>query len=161
MPVLDDFAEYITSQSTRYRILSGTSGNFTKSDMPDSPDTMTSIYITGGLPTISAWSTGDQDDRQITRWRLQVLTRSTDYTVAQANNNTIFSMIDGLSRCLPTSTGRNYPRIDAVAPPFDIGKDGNERHMLSCNYDVWRQRRLVEVTGGAFASAYASAFDVV
>ena len=160
MAILDDLATYIDSQSTRYTLLSGTGGNLSKGDMPDKPDTMTTLYVTGGLPTLSSWSTGEQDDRQFTRWRIQILSRSTAPAVAQENCNKIFSMIDGLHRNLPTSTGRAYGRIDAVAPPFDIGKDGNQRHLTSSNYDIWRQRRLAEVAEGAYASAFGAGFDV-
>lgn len=164
MSLLDDIAGFIDGQSTALTLLSGTQGNLSKGELPDSgpaPDTMVALYETGGLPTLSSWSTGEQDDRQFTRHRFQVLSRSTSYPTAHDNATVVFGLLDGIARRLPTSTGLAYGRIDAVQPPFDIGKDGNERHLVSTNYDAWRAVSRLEVLGGAFGNAYASAFDLV
>jgi len=138
--ILDDLATYIDAQSTVFTKLSGSAGNLAKGEMPDTapaPDTLTALYETGGISTLMSFSTGDQVSRQITRHRIQVLARSTLYSTARTNAETVFTMLDGLAKTLPTATGLPYS-IEAVSPPFDIGKDRNERHLVSTNYDVWR-----------------------
>jgi len=99
------------------------------------------------------------------------LNRSTDYVTARNRAEEIYVLLDGLSRNLPTSTGTQYQSIEAVSPPFDIGRDRNERHLVSNNFDVWRG---VAVPGGSsstggstgtftgmFSGAFSAAFDLV
>lgn len=138
--LLDDLQTYIAAQATALSKLSGTGGNLVKGEMPDTspaPDTLVALFDTGGLPSLASWSTGTLDDKQFTRHRVQVLSRSTSYSVAYTNAWTVFNLLDGLDRALPTTSGTRCA-IDAVSPPFDAGKDRNERHMVSANYDVWR-----------------------
>ena len=174
--ILDDLATYIDAQSAAFTLLSGSAGNLAKGEMPDAapaPDTLTALYETGGLGTLMSFSTGDQVSRQITRHRIQVLNRSTDYVTARNRAEEIYVLLDGLSRNLPTSTGTPYPSIEAVSPPFDIGRDRNERHLVSNNFDVWRcvaphpgggSSSTGGSTGtftGMFSAAFSAAFDLV
>jgi hypothetical protein len=160
--ILDEIATYLAAQSTDFTALSGSGGNLTKAFMPDAapaPDTIATIYETGGVAPVHTFSTGDLPDRAFENPRVQMITRSTSYTTARNLADTAFKLLDGLnSQSLPTSTGTRYIDITAVQSPFSIGRDANGRYLISVNFDV---RKLVTgITGdpGGFDSGFSGGF---
>ena len=132
--LLNDIATYLEAQSTRLTV----GVNLTKSFMPDTPDTVTTLYETGGLFPLHAFSTGG-GTRIYERPGLQVLSRSTDYEVARAVLEDVFVILDGLANTtLPTATGVAYAAVDAVQSPFEIGRDSNDREKLSVNFTIMK-----------------------
>lgn len=141
MAMLDDLATFIDAQSTAFTL--GT--NLGKAIMLDSDsigNTFTSLYETPGLEGAQAFSTAtNQAERVFDRPGLQVLCRSTSYATARSRAQTIYDLIDGMAnRKLPTSTGTLYVSISSVQAPFSLGRDANERWLVSCNYRIERDR---------------------
>ena len=131
--ILDAVATYLAANSTRLTV----GVNLTKSFMPDTPDTVTTLYETGGFSPLHAFTTG-ATTRIYERPGLMVHGRSTNYQTVRATMEDVFTLLDGYNNAdLPTSTGsRRYAGIDAAQSPFDIGQDSQGRHLVSVNFNV-------------------------
>ena len=130
--LLDDVATYLESESTRLTV----GVDLTKGFMPDTPSTVTTLYETGGVFPLNAFSTGG-GTRIYERPALQVLSRSTDYQTVRATIEDVFTILDGVANTtLPTATGVRYGSIDAVQSPFSVGRDSNDRFEMSVNFLV-------------------------
>ena len=159
--LLDEVAGYLTAQTTTFTV--GAAGNLTLGFMPDSapaPDTVATLYETGGLAPTYTFSSGPKPTVMFEHPRLQAIIRSTSYRTARTLAETVFTTLDGVTQTrIPTSTGPLYLDITAVQSPFSIGRDDNGRHMVSINFDVRKQRfdssnRLpATITGAATVSA--------
>lgn len=141
--ILDDIATYLANSSTAFTILAGTSGNLGKQILLDNdhyPDTVVSLYETPGSPNAYTYSTSTGGASVAwERPSLQIISRSTVYTTARTNAQTAYVLLDGLAgRNLPTATGTTYLDITAAQPPFSLGRDENERFLVSTNYNVWK-----------------------
>lgn len=157
--ILDEIVAYLAAQSTDFTRLAGSGGNLSAGIMPDAspaPDTIATVYETGGLPVVHTFST-DGVNREFEQPRIQIVTRSTDYQTARNLADTAFKLLDGLSDT--TLSGTHYMDISAVQSPFSIGRDGNERHLVSVNFDV--RKRVTGIAGdpGAFAEGFSGGFD--
>jgi hypothetical protein len=50
-----------------------------------------------------------------------------------------YDLLSGLhDKNLPTTTGTKYLAVEAVSRPFSIGRDRNDRFLVSANYILWR-----------------------
>ena len=157
--LLDEIATYLGAQSAAFTV--GT--NLTKGFMPDSapaPDTIATLYETGGLAPTYTFSSGTKPTVVFEHPRLQAIVRSTSYQTARTLAETVYTTLDGIAQTrLPGSTGPLYLDITAVQAPFSIGRDENGRHLVSINFDVRKQRfdssnRLTAtLTGTATVSA--------
>lgn len=130
--ILDDAATYLASNSTRFTV----GVNLTKGLMPDSPDTVTTLFDTGGSSPLHTFTTSTG-----TRWAerpgLMIHARSADQQTARANAYAAFTLLDGIhDRGLPTTTGTHYVEIGAAQSPFLIGRDKNDRYLIGVNFDV-------------------------
>ena len=130
--ILDDVAKYLSTTVTALTL--GT--NLTKGFMPDSPDTVVTVFETGGYRPTHFLTTGVQT-RAYENPGIMVHARSTDQVTARNLAESVFTKLDGLNnRGLPTTTGKHYVSIDAVQSPFSIGRDKNDRFVFSVNFDV-------------------------
>ena len=131
--ILDDVAKYLSTTVTALTL--GT--NLTKGFMPDSPDTVVTVFETGGYRPTHFLTTGVQT-RVYENPGIMVHARSTDYQTARNQADSVFTTLDGINnRMLPTTSGpRHYVSIDAVQSPFSIGRDKNDRFVFSVNFDV-------------------------
>lgn len=136
--LLDDVATYIAAQSTAFTV----GGNLRKvvglDDAVSAPNTLTVLYETAGIQNTYSFSTGNPVNVDYEQPRLQVLSRSTKYTTARSRAQTIYTMLDGYSGTLPTATGPNYLSISAVQAPFSVGRDKNDRHVVSVNFAIMK-----------------------
>lgn len=134
--LLDDVATYIDTNSTALAL--GATGNLLKAQLLDSipADTCVALYEQSGTVTSQTFSTGSGAAVDFENPNLQVISRSTSYVTARTNAQTIFTLLDGLSATLPTATGTRYLSIDALQSPFSIGKDRNERWLVSVNFAI-------------------------
>ena len=144
MPLLDDIATFLDAQSTAFTLLSGTSGNLAKTISLDHEavrDTIAVLYETGGSPNEYTFSTSSNSARvAIEKPSLQMLSRSSDYQTARNQAQVAYTILDGLAgRTLPTATGTRYLEITAVQSPFSLGRDDNDRSIISVNFNVWKQ----------------------
>ena len=131
--MLDDVATYLAAQSTRLTV----GVNLTKHKMPDSPDTCTTLYETGGFSPLHYFTTSTGTTRGYEQPGLMIHSRSTDYQVARTVIEEVFTVLDGHHDAgLPTSTGTLYVSVDAAQSPFDLGPDSNDREKLSVNFNV-------------------------
>ena len=130
--ILDDIATYLAANSTRLTV----GVNLTKSFMPDTPDTCTTVFETGGFVPVHYMSTGTQT-RTFESPSIMVHSRSTDYQTVRSVIDDVFTILDGVRDTnLPTSTGTYYQQIGAVQSPFLVTRDQNDRFVLSVNFDV-------------------------
>ena len=65
---------------------------------------------------------------------VQCLSRSTDYQVARGVAETVYTVLDGLSGV--TISGIRYLDIAAIQSPFEVGRDAQERFLVSVNFRV-------------------------
>lgn len=130
--ILDDLADLLSSGGI------GTVGaTIFKGGSVESTQMIISILETGGLPSTKAFSTGPSI-HAVERYRVQVLVHgpSRDYASARSKAESVRLLLDGLQE--RTINSRTYLYAEAVQPPFHIGEDGNDRPVISCNYDVVR-----------------------
>ena len=129
--LLDDTRTYLIAQSTR---LSSTS--LTLTFMPDTPNTVATLYESAGAFPLHFFSTSTAT-RGYERPGLQAIARSTSYQTARNVAEDIFVNLDGLaSATLPTATGVLYVSVDAVQSPFQIDRDENDRFRIGVNFDI-------------------------
>ncbi len=146
MPLLDDTAHYLVDQTSSFTILSGTggAGNLSKGWMPDhakSPNTILALFENAGGPATWYLSTGSTSPG-FEQAGLQALSRSTSYSVARSQAYLAYRLLDNVhGQYLPhTSSGTLYIRIDALGPPFSIGRDENNRFLHSVNFSILKAR---------------------
>jgi hypothetical protein len=144
VPLLDDMAAYLASATSAFIPMSGTAGNMLKSAMLDhtpAPDTMISLYETGGMGP--SWAFGSTAPVYETAG-LQVLARSTSYATAHALAHSAYVWFGGLrNKYLPSTTATTkvlYVDVQPDQPPFSIGPDANGRHLVSVNFTVRKER---------------------
>jgi hypothetical protein len=129
--LLEDMRTYLAAQSTRL-----TSTNITLSFMPDTPDTVCTLYESGGVFPLHFFTTST-GTRGYERPGLQTITRSTSYKTARLIAGDIYRRLDEVANVkLPTSTGTYYVRVGAVQSPFLIDRDRNDRFRVGCNFDI-------------------------
>ena len=130
--ILDDVGTYLAAQSTRLTV----GVNLTKSFMPDTPSTVTTLFETGGSAPLHAFTTGT-GTRYYERPGLMIHSRSTDYQTVRTTMEAVFTILDGYNNAtLPTSSGTHYAVIDAAQSPFLIHRDSNDRFVMSVNFNV-------------------------
>jgi len=139
--LLDDVATYLDAQSASFTKLSGSVGNLTKAFMPDdspAPDTIVTVYETGGIAPTHVFSTGAGVARAFENPRLQVIARSSRYATARNLAETAFTILDGFAggTSITTAATPLYMDITAVQSPFSLGRDENGRYLVSVNFDV-------------------------
>ena len=141
MAVLDDLAQFIDTSSTAFS-RSSNLGIGIALDSGSLSNTFAALYETPGQVGSLAFSTtANLAERVFDRPRVQVICRSTSYTTARTNTQTIYDLLDGVAnRKLPTSTGTLYVSIEAVQAPFSLGRDENDRWLISTNYQIERDR---------------------
>lgn len=130
--ILDDIATYLAANSTRLSV----GVNLTKTFMPENPSTVTTIFETGGLFPLHYFTTST-GTRSYERPSLMIHSRSTSYETARDTIEDVFTILDGTHDTnLPTGTGTHYLTVDAIQSPFPVGRDSNDRHILSVNFNV-------------------------
>jgi len=134
--LLQEIVEYIRTQSTGF--VRGT--NLFRGFWHDVPDTATLVREYGGRPPQHTFGSTTPE------WeapRIQVLCRSKSYDTARDNAETIYRLLDNVSNQTLTpstsATGTRYLKIDAQQSPFSLGRDDNDRAIIGCNYEVWKE----------------------
>jgi hypothetical protein len=130
--ILDEVAGFLAAGSTRFTVGTDLLKGVLMDDIP--ADTCTAIYETAGTAPTHTLSTGSYTDRAYETAGIQILARSTSYQTARQNAQTAWALLDGYHGGMPTSTGIRYLGVDAVQSPFSIGRDRNQRHLISCNF---------------------------
>jgi hypothetical protein len=129
--VLDEIKYYITSNT-----LAASSITY-KAFMPDIPNKIVSIYEYSGQSTRFSFSSTSPIYEQPS---IQIVTRSTEYTTARALADTIYKKIITVKNATlkPSSmaTGCKYLTINAISPPFYLGRDASDRTKIVTNYHI-------------------------
>ncbi len=141
MPILEEVALYLETNTAL--TLGATTGTLQFSIITDAmADTVVVLYESAGGPTALAFSTGSSGAARVYEQpSVQALSRSATYATARANAGVVYDALDGLSNTTMTgSTGTNvtYLSVDAVQPPFPLGRDDQERHLISVNFNCKR-----------------------
>ena len=130
--ILDDVATYLATNSTRLTV----GVTLTKAFMPDTPDTVTTLFETGGSGPLNAFSTSG-GVRVYEQPSIMVHSRSANYQTVRDVMEDVFTILDGIGNTnLPTATGTLYGSVDAVQSPFLINRDSNDRFVMSINFNV-------------------------
>ena len=123
--VLDDLADVLSTEGM---------GTVYKDYMPTSPDTVISIYGTGGLgPTHTM-----QAPHVLEEPRVQVLCRAESLQTAHQSARGVYGVLNGLRD--RSINGVMYRWVTAIQEPFLIGRDQNARFTVACNYAVKKDR---------------------
>ena len=96
---------------------------------PAAPDNVVTIYDTGG----SAPANYDIELRQPT---IQVRVRNTSYPNAVAKQEEIFAILNAIKT--QVIEGSTYLGVWMTTDILSIGRDDNDRHLLTANYQVQR-----------------------
>jgi len=99
----------------------------------DAPPTAIALYETGGGPPQFVHN---QNQRRVENAGVQVIVRAPDYEVGREKAEAIVRALTFRDRIL---SGVRYLSMVPVQSPIDIGRDGNERHRLSVNFDVMKE----------------------
>lgn len=130
MPVLNEIAAYIAATSTGFS--AGPHASKTQifiGDMPeDQRDTLIAIYEPGGAPPVYSFGASPMLERPT----VQVISRSTSYATARTNAFTIYTILAAVEDA--TLSGTAYTRVTPSQSPIDLGKDADDRHLISCNF---------------------------
>ncbi len=132
MTVATEVQDHIVGSSTSFILGGSSGGNVFVSQVPDSaPDTSVTIYETGGIgPYFGLTSSGPVVETP----GLQIVCRSTSYAVARANAELIYSTLYTPTNTTLTGSTTIYLSITPQQSPFDMGRDDNGRHRVTCNY---------------------------
>ncbi len=123
--LLDDIADYLTT---------GGMGTVTKDFLPDSPSTVITVYGTGGqAPTYTM-----SGRHVLEQPRIQVVCRAESLQAAHQSAKGVYELLSGVRN--RTINSVLYHWIEAVQEPFLLGRDGNARFTVACNYDVKKDR---------------------
>ncbi len=91
------------------------------------------LYETGGGPPQFVHN---QNQRRVENAGVQVIVRAADYEIGREKAEAIVRSLTFRDRIL---SGVRYLSMLPVQSPIDIGRDGNERHRLSVNFDVRKE----------------------
>ncbi len=137
MTILDDVSAHLIANTTVFTI-AGTTGNLSIEQALDSmPDTLVTLYEQPGLVNEYSFSTGVRVTVEYERPNMQAISRSTRATTARANIEKVYTTLDGLTNTTMGTT--RYLEFEAVQAPFQIGRDENERHLWSLNFNVKKE----------------------
>jgi hypothetical protein len=78
----------------------------------------------------------EQNRRIAERPGLQVNVRDADYEVAR---NKIEAILEALTFRDRIINGVRYLSVVPTGSPISLGRDGNERHLFVCNFDIVKQ----------------------
>jgi hypothetical protein len=107
----------------------GVSGNIFVMSIPATPDTIISIYPSGG--------TSGDFKLAYDRPRIQIIVRGTkDPRVGYELANKIYDKLHGMYNCTFVPNGTHIVLCEGVQTPIHIGKDSNGRHEFSLNFDL-------------------------
>lgn len=137
MTVLAELATYIDSNSTHFRngASTGSAVPIWMSGFPDqSPGNAIALFEAGGPGPV--YTQGGSI--YVERPSIQVISRSTSYVTARGNAERVYrllSVVKNASIAKTTSTGNTtYVTVTPIQSPFTMGKDAEERNLISCNY---------------------------
>jgi hypothetical protein len=123
--ILDDVADLLST---------GGMGTVYKDFAPPSPDAVTVVYGTlGNAPTFTMSGPAVLEEP-----RVQVACRSTNLETAHQNARSAYGILNGVRN--RTVNNVLYHWIKAGHEPVLIGKDGNARFTVACNYDIKKDR---------------------
>ena len=128
--MLTDVGTYLAAASISTQDLTlGT--NLFLGRLPDSPDTCVGLIQTGGTAPTDTFGTSYPP---LETQGLQTLVRAASYATAEALAVDIFKSLQSVENETLTST--LYLKIEGNQSPFPLERDGQERLVVSCNYNV-------------------------
>ncbi len=136
MPFINEISNYIVATSTRFAL--GDSSTAVPLYMGKLPaaiaDTAVTVIDSGGSGPLYT----QNGTFYLERPTIQVITRSSAYSVARDNAETIYNLlanVTNLSISKTTSTGTTtYLTVTPLQSPSDMGQDAEERPLVTCNY---------------------------
>ena len=125
--MLDEIGAYLEAQG-----LGTLATDLFLGEMPSEPDTCVVVHEYEGGPPVHFMgiAAGTAIWEQP---RVQVMTRSKSYATARSKAKDAFNKLDGHSGTL---SGTEYGYIRALGSPGLLGKDGNDRVLVVCNFEV-------------------------
>ncbi len=135
--ILDAVATYLVTNTTL--TVGGTSGTLAKAVMSDSqPDTIAVLYEQGGGPSEYSFSTSTGTVAVVYEQpNLQCLSRSVSYQTARTAAQTVYTALNGLGDT--TMSGVRFLSVEAIQPPFSVGRDKQDRYLVSVNFRVKKE----------------------
>lgn len=144
MALLDQIQAHIIANTTAFK-----QGASTGALIPiwldrfptDTPNTAVALFQYGGSsPQFLLNSTTPT----FTRPSVQVISRSTSYSTAEAHARTIYNVLAATKNTpYPLSPGSTstvtFLRVIPNQEPFPMGRDGNRREQFSCNYLIEKE----------------------
>lgn len=142
MSLLDSLSARIVSQnSTTFRMAASTGAQvpiWLGGAFPETPATAVTIRETGGYPP---YATLSSTAPLAVRPSVQIIVRSTNYTTARAHAQTIWNtLFASVEADFPVTAGSTstvrYHFSSPNQEPIDLGEDGNQRSLISCNFTL-------------------------
>jgi hypothetical protein len=123
--LLDDLADHLSANGF---------GTVYKDYFPPTPDTVTTIYNTGGSAPVHVMG----GSVVLEQPRIKVVCRSANQLTAQQLAKGAYEVLDGMRD--QVINGITYYWCQAVQEPFVMGRDQNARFVVACDFDVKKQR---------------------
>ncbi len=130
MPLLDEVSAYLASNGI------GTVGvDIFNGFRPDSPDSVTVLYETGGMAPVRAMRSAPGQP-VAEQPRLQVICRDAvhEYAAARTKIGSIWALLEGLGDV--TLSGTKYFWVGSTGSPGLMGRDDSGRVLLVALFDV-------------------------
>lgn len=124
----DDLAGYLDANSVG-TLAAATGWSISFGMEPASPETAITLYDTGGLEP-------DTDQLDVLRPSIQVRVRGSDYRAAYAKQVAIRDLLHAMPETV--IEGTLYLAVTASSDILSIGRDDNDRFILTANYRVMR-----------------------
>lgn len=123
--LLDDLSDYLSS---------GGLGTVYRDYLPTDPDTVLTVYGTGGqAPTYTMAA-----PHALEQPRVQIVSRAMSLETAHQRAKSAYELLSGLRN--RDINGVRYHWIEAVQEPFLLGRDENARFTVACNFDIKKDR---------------------
>jgi hypothetical protein len=130
MSMLTDVGTYLAAATISTQDLTlGT--NLFLGRLPDAPDTCVGLIQTGGTAPTDVFGTSYPP---LETQGLQTLVRAASYATGEALAVDVFKSLSSVENATLTST--LYLKIEPNQSPFALERDGQERVVLSCNFNV-------------------------
>ena len=138
MPLVSDVTTYLAGASLGLTV--GSTGNLINVPFSDvSPQAVVCIIQYSGRPAVRAFGASiGAPVCEVHRFQITARDIANNFSTAQALIESIHAALDHLGES--TLSGTRYLNVTAVAPPFYLGQDDDDRHRFVCNFEAWKER---------------------
>ena len=135
MGLLEEIGRRLSTQSVATTSATSTGWRLAyRGFLPSTHDQQVAVIATGGFQQLA-----EESDNTLSRPTFQVLVRGRS-TGSTGLETKVDGVINALNLFSGTLVGRAYKDIRIEGEPLWLGRDENQRPMMSCNFSAFRSR---------------------